>query len=133
MRECPIFEVDITEERSTQVYIAATTAAEAEEIALKLRRELDWFSAVKDYGTHPYAANPNPADVRSYGVWVAGLNGGEGGWVHSLGDIPQLLPEPDPNQLVLDLTDPADLTDQADQANRAASRIITVVSASGAL
>jgi len=129
MRECPIFEVDITEERSTQVYVAAETSEQAEEVALKMRRELDWFSAVKDYSAYAAMSNPNPSDVRAYGIWVPDLNDGQGGWVHSIDDVPMLPPKLDPNQLVLDLTDETDLTDDATalpDRPRFRSRISTV-------
>lgn len=110
MRDCPIFEVEITEERSQLVMVAAETKEAAEEAACKISRaDLDWFSAYRELGAYARDAEANPWDVRHYGVWVPGLNNGTGAWVHNLDDVPQLPPLPDPNQLVLDL----DVTDNA--------------------
>lgn len=108
MRDCPIFEVEVVEERSTMVYVAAETKEAAEEAARNMgRRELDWFSAWSDYETHAWEKQYlNPADVKSYGIWVPTLNDGRGGWVHDFDDVPKLPPKVDPNQLVLNLTDP---------------------------
>lgn len=104
MRDCPVFEVDITEERTTQIYVAAESALAAQNIAEKIAaKEIDWFGAVNDYHAHAYPTVASEYDVRSYGIWVDNLLGDTGAWVHSYDDIPQLPPEPDPNQCVLDL------------------------------
>lgn len=108
MRDCPIFEVEVTEERSQLVMVAAETKEDAENAACKMPRgDLDWFSAYRELSAYARDTEPNAWDIRNYGIWVPGLNNGTGGWVHSLDEVPLLPPQPDPNQLALDL----DLTD----------------------
>lgn len=106
MRDCPVFEVEVTEERSQLVYVAAETKEEAEDAARSMSRsDIDWFSAYRDVDAYARVADAlNPADVRHHGVWVPSLKDGQGGWVHDFDAIPLLPPKVDPNQLVLDLT-----------------------------
>lgn len=105
MRDCPIFEVDVTEERTTQIYVAAATAAQAAEIAERIAaKEIDWLGALVEYSTYPYPTTASEHDVGQYGIWVDDLDGSEkGGWVYSYDSVPQLPPEPDPNQFAFDL------------------------------
>jgi len=66
MRDCPIFEVEVTEERSQLIYVAAETKEEAEEAARRMSRaDIDWFSAYVDMDSYAREANTAPCDIRT--------------------------------------------------------------------
>lgn len=133
MRDCPIFEVDITEERTTQIYVAAATALAAQEIAEKIAaKEIDWFGAINEYHANAYLTAASEHDVRNYGIWVDNLLGDTGGWVHSYDDVPQLAPLPDPNQCIFDLgPEFLPITAPSDAVPAAALKIVSPIQAIG--